>query len=226
MALLFAPSCRNLPRDPERTTERALARGTIRVGVSEADPWIRRSPSGARPDGVDADLIERFARSQGLRVEWHWGSVEGHLRALETFQLDLVAAGQSAKTPWGSHVALTKSYFTERSYVGFPPGIPPKALEGLQVAVPAGSELASLVEKEGAQPVQSRDPFAHRIPVAAPEWQLRARGFTITGEPLIEEKHVLALPPGENGWMSKVERFTAEAKESIPAALVASERQQ
>jgi hypothetical protein len=38
-------------------------------------------------------------------------------------------------------------------------------------------------------------------PVAAPAWLLHKRGLTRASFVLFEKKHVIAVPPGENGWL-------------------------
>jgi polar amino acid transport system substrate-binding protein len=47
------------------------------------------------------------------------------------------------------------------------------------------------------------------LPVAAYRWQLEAWGFEPAGVELPEERHVMAVPPGENGWLVTLERFLA-----------------
>ena len=107
LALLTAPACGPWPRDPEGTLARASG-GTLRAGAAEAPPWITRSGDGAA--GPEAELVEAFARSIGARVEWRWGAAEDHLAALERYELDVVAAGLTADSPWQRRVGLTRPW--------------------------------------------------------------------------------------------------------------------
>ena len=99
----------DLPRDPEGTLDRARG-GTLRAGAAEAAPWVVRRGAGGRPSGPEAALVEEFARSIDARVEWHWGSSDELLRRLEHRELDVVAAGLTAKSPWKAHVGLTRPW--------------------------------------------------------------------------------------------------------------------
>lgn len=107
-AVLAACADVDLPRDPESTLERAEERGRLRVGVAESPPWVVRR--GGEAAGVEADLVRGFAADRGLEVEWVWGGADDHLAALERFELDAVAAGLTAGSPWSKRVALTRRY--------------------------------------------------------------------------------------------------------------------
>lgn len=103
----FGVACEPYPRDPERTLERA-AGGTLRVGVSEAPPWLVRE--GDQAGGPEAELIQAFAASVDARIDWRWGAAHEHLLALEHFELDLVAAGLTRHSPWKTRVSLTRPW--------------------------------------------------------------------------------------------------------------------
>lgn len=212
----------SLPRDPEGTLDRVRG-GTLHVGVTEAPPFVVRHGERTEPGGVEAALVRGFADSLSAAVAWHWGPADGHLEALERFELDLVAGGLTAATPWKARVGLTRPYHTAHDAIGAPPGAPVgsqfAALEGAQVAVPEGSALAALVEGEGLRPVPTAHPGRFAGLVAAPEWQLRAWGR----EPLEElraVKHVLAVPPGENGLLFALEAYLQPRRRAIEEALV------
>ena len=123
LPLLIAVSlwvgCDRYPMDPERTLERALERGSLRVGLTEAPPWVTRR--GDRPGGVEVALIESFARDLGLTLDWRWGPVEEHMHALERFELDLVAGGMTKKNPWSRKAGATRPYY-QKHLVLAPPG--------------------------------------------------------------------------------------------------------
>ena len=108
VAALWLAGC-DLPRDPEGTLERARG-GVLRAGAAEAAPWVVRRAGGGRPAGPEAELVEAFARSIDARVEWHWGSSDELLRRLEHRELDVVVAGLTARTPWKTHVGVTRPW--------------------------------------------------------------------------------------------------------------------
>lgn len=96
-----------VPRDPGDTLERVTG-DTLRVGVSEAPPFVVRTD--ADPAGIEPDLIRSFARSIDATIVWVWGPTAEHMEALSHRDLDIVAAGLTAGTPWRSHVGLTVPY--------------------------------------------------------------------------------------------------------------------
>lgn len=222
-AMLFAAvaaAC-GLPRDQVGTLDRVRG-GVVHVGVAEAPPWVRRA--GDEAEGVEADLVRAFAESLGARVAWHWGGVEEHLAALERFELDLVAAGLTAATPWSKTVGLTRPYYTETIAVGVPATAAPlRSVEGVPVAVRAGSVLAAYLEREGAVPVRVDDLAAGTGRaggvVAAPAWELAALGLRPSEVVLHRARHVMAVPPGENAWLSHLERFLDARRGTVEARL-------
>ena len=68
------------------------------------------------------------------------------------------------------------------------------------------------------------DDLAHADgPVAAPDWQLERLGFTRTAVELYSEKHVMATPPGENGWIKRLDDFLAGRGDQVKSLLQAQE---
>lgn len=121
MLAALAGSC-DMPRDPAGTLERARG-GTLRVGAVAAPPWLVEAPEGAR--GPEAELVTAFARSIGAEVEWRWGSLDEHMTSLEAFELDLVAAGLTAGSPWKSKVGFTRPWRIDgkqKHVLAVPPG--------------------------------------------------------------------------------------------------------
>ncbi|HET9947874.1 MAG TPA: hypothetical protein VFQ22_02995 [Longimicrobiales bacterium] len=111
-----------LPRDPEGTLERARG-GVLRVGGVDAPPHLVRE--GAAASGPEAELVYAFARSLGAEVEWHWGALDDHMRALERFELALVAGGLTQASPWKSRVGFTRPWRGDRDVarvLAVPPG--------------------------------------------------------------------------------------------------------
>jgi polar amino acid transport system substrate-binding protein len=208
-ALLFAvavfavASC-SLPRDPEGTLEEARRDG-LRAAAVHAPPWIVVD-DGVVVGGIEAALVEEVGRALGTRVSWQPMGEHEAMQALESFRLHLVAGALEANSPWRGKVALARPYYRGRARVGVPAGVAPfSELEGARVAVRTGSHLAAALEARGAVPVETADPWASGLPVAAEDWELHARGFRL-GPELAEVARVLALPPGENRFLLEVER--------------------
>jgi polar amino acid transport system substrate-binding protein len=96
------------PRDPEHTTELVRTLHRIRAGVTDNPPWV--ASGGGEPQGLEPDLIRRFAGSLGARVEWVRGSEADLIEKLDKGELDLVAGGIDSRTPWKKHAALSRPY--------------------------------------------------------------------------------------------------------------------
>lgn len=131
-------ACSDFPKDPQATTQKAVG-GVVRVGLSENPPWTDVDPE---PGGVEVELIRRYAEAIGARAEWQYGAANDLLAKLEHFELDIVAAGLTADTPWKGRIATTLPYLTADT------------------------------DGDGTR-----------------------------------ERHVLAVPPGENGWLVRLDKF-------------------
>ena len=106
-----------VPRDPEGTLAR-VSDGVMRVGVTEAPPWVELGD--ASPEGIEVRLVERFAEQIGTEIEWVEGSEEEIFSALEVRELDLVIGGLTAETPWSSEAGITHPYLTTAALVAVP----------------------------------------------------------------------------------------------------------
>ena len=83
--------------------------GELRVGVTERPPWVELI-DGAEPTGIEPDLIRRFADRVGAEVSWVAGSEQQLVGDLERGDLDLIAGGLPADTPWSEHAGATRPY--------------------------------------------------------------------------------------------------------------------
>jgi polar amino acid transport system substrate-binding protein len=216
-ASVFAASCGHLPRDPEGTLGHVRS-GHLRVGLIESPPWVVRTTG--EPSGVEVRLLRDLAAETGATPEWHWGGEERHMQALHEYALDVVAGGLTADTPWAKQVGLTRPYYEERLVVGVPASATlPAKLDGIQVAVPRGEALDTYVARLGATPVLVDDiAEAHGL-AAGPEWRLLGMGMTASDRVLHTAGHVIAVPPGENGWLDGVDRFLIGRKAAIEPML-------
>lgn len=224
--LLFAvlPACEELPRDPGRTLSKVRA-GSLTVGVIERRPWTRYEDEGVA--GVEVELVEALAEELGADVTWVRGGESELMPALTRFELDLVIGGMTKGSPWAStgRVGLSRSYYTTRYTVAVPADRQLADLRGQRVAVQQGSPLAAMVRDRGGEPV--RVPTIRETDieaVVAPTWQIEQLGRVSTGIELHRERHAMAIPPGENGWLMHIDRFLERESGDIRAMLQRAER--
>jgi len=177
----------------------------MRVGLVEHSPWVIRTTG--EPAGVEVDLVRQFASSLGTTPEWHWGGEQEQLEALEEFQLDLVIGGFTDRSPWRKYVGLTSPYFTETYRVGVLGSAPLENVKGAQVAILRGEQAAAELEQKGAVVIRVDDLSQVTGAIAAPDWQLEQLSRTGTKVELDSVKHVIAVPPGENGFLKRLDEF-------------------
>ena len=144
---LAAAGCECFPNDPEDSLAKALERGTLRIGLSEAPPWVTRD--GERPGGVEVVLLASFARELGVVPEWRWGPVEEHVMALERYELDVVAAGATRENPWSRRAGATRPYYRKHLLL-VPPGENALLLRLEARLRRPPSEIAALLAREGS----------------------------------------------------------------------------
>jgi polar amino acid transport system substrate-binding protein len=218
-AVLWIGGC-DLPRDPEGTLPRVRG-GTLRAGAIHCPPWV--SIRDGQVAGVEVELVRSLARELGAEVRWVPGNAEELLVGLERYELDLVVGGITRHTPWHQRVALTRTYHTTRLVVGGPVGaLPVEDLTGRPVAVRRGDVVAAaLVRERGGTAVEIEDPAAEKLPVAAEAWRVHAWGLKSGDLTLRTCEHVLAAPPGENGWLVHLDRFLHRARADVPGLLEA-----
>lgn len=207
----------DMPRDPEGTLRRATD-GVLRVGVSANPPWTKVTDKAVT--GIEAELVDAFAREIGARVEWTVGTETELLQALARFELDLVIAGLTRGTPWQRQVALTRAYVETASLIGLPPEVPwPGSLNGQEILARPGDPAIARARRRGARIVSARDLAAADRPVLAADWELQAWDFAPTGTILEQHAHVMAAPPGENALLLRLQRFLNERQNDVRAAL-------
>ena len=216
-AACVAAGC-DLPRDPESTLPR-IRNGTLRVGVTAHEPWARYT--GGDPQGVEVEIVKELAEELGAEIEWVFGNESELMQAAEAFELDLVIGGITDDSPWQDRVGMTRPFLEVKTLVAVPGGEPPLLeLKRDEVAVSPGDAIAEKVLSEGGipVPVEERREAAHSI--AATDYEIEAWEFEPTAIELETEKHVMAVPPGENGWLLFVEKFLARKRAAIREKLV------
>lgn len=207
-----------IPRDPKHTFDRVRQYHTVRVGLSENTPWVFQT--GKEPAGVEVELIRQFANQVGAAPEWVRGGEQRHMEALEHFELDLVAAGLDKSTPWHKTVGITRPYFEDRIVVGIAPSMQqPQRLDGMTVAVRSGDEAAALLINKHASPQRIPRLTSGALAAAGPEWRIEQLGYVPTRFELVKISHVMAVPPGENGWLKRLEEFLFQHQSAVKALL-------
>lgn len=212
LALVVVTTGCRYPRDPEGTLERVQS-GVLEVGVVENPPWVVEGPEG-EPAGIEAEMVRALAKELDAEVVWYWSSEEKIIGALQSYQLDL-GIGGIIKAPWLTQaVSTSRPFFQSHVTVGFRPGQPvPETLEGVLIAVPAVNDVGGMLKEKGARirHAEANRPAADAL--AGPGWWLRALGYQTGPWKLQTQHHVWLLPPGENAWIMKVERYLAGHKD-------------
>lgn len=218
-ATVIALSGCQVPQDPDGTLD-IVRDGTMRVGVTESDPWVDLADPDD-PQGVEPELVRRFAASLNAEIEWLDGSEEELIGALKEGQLDLVVGGLTKKSPWQKEAAMTWPYLKTRLLVGVPPGASvPDDLDDVTVAFERGGEAGGLLErKTNARPLAVEELRDARGALAADEWLLDDLRVRATGVELSKHDHVMAAPLGENAWLVALERFLLRRTAEIRALL-------
>ena len=220
VAVVLAAGCQ-YPRDPDGTLNRVDG-GLMRVGVVESDPWVvieGDEPSG----GAEVELVRRFARDVGARIEWVQGSEEELVEAAKEGQVDLLIGGITNKSRWQKDVALTRPYVETRSVVGAPAGASyPDDFAGVPVAVELGSAEEGLLEQRTDARVVPVTDLSLRSgePAAVPDYLLDDLNLTDTGTELAKSKHVMAVKLGENAFLVRLERFLLNREDEARRLLV------
>jgi polar amino acid transport system substrate-binding protein len=217
---LLAAGCQ-YPRDPEGTLDRVRG-GVLRVGVTQADPWV--TLDGGAPGGVEVELLERFAETLDAEVEWVEGSESDLMEALHGRQLDVVVAGLTRRSEWQRVAALTRPFVSYEVVIAAPDQATADRLSedlgGERIAVEAYSpEAAKLEEDTDAEVMPVADIAAVDGPVAVPEYMLDDLGYVRTDAELDEHEHAMAVSMGENAFLVELERFLLDREAEAGALL-------
>lgn len=98
-----------IPTDPEGTLDRVERDQVLRVGASPRPGWVEVDAEQA-PVGREPNLVEGFARSLDVEVEWTVAGEEHLVGLIEDGELDLAVGGVTDQNPWVEKVALTRPY--------------------------------------------------------------------------------------------------------------------
>jgi polar amino acid transport system substrate-binding protein len=218
LCLLGVSACNDFqyPRDPNSTLDRVLAAKRMRVAAVDHPPWVIMDEGGV-PRGAEVDLVEAFARELGVVVEWRRAPAFEAFEALKRGDADLAAGGLTKEAVTAHERAgQTYPFFTEALIVAAEPGAPvSQDLDGLRVYAAPGLMANGLIEKKGGIPVSEKTQDVRLV--ALLHWQLG--GLVPTGIVLHRDEHVIAVPPGENAWVMRFERFLREHAGDFEARL-------
>src|SRR3712207_7170238 len=87
LAVLLALSGCGFPGDPRGTLERVRG-GEMRVGMVENPPW-----TGGGPSGVEAELVDDFARELDAETVYVRGTTPELLEATKQGEVDILVGG-------------------------------------------------------------------------------------------------------------------------------------
>lgn len=96
-----------IPADPNGTLD-AVTGGELRVGTSP-DGSLVEVRDGV-PSGSIVELVDDYAQSIDAEPDWTVASEESLVTMLEDGELDLVAGGITAKTPWLERAGVSRGY--------------------------------------------------------------------------------------------------------------------
>ena len=96
-----------IPRDPDGTLD-AVTGGELRVGTSPDGALVE--VRNEVPSGSIVDLVDDFADSIRAEPEWTVASEETLVTMLEAGELDLIAGGITADTPWVDRAGVSRGY--------------------------------------------------------------------------------------------------------------------
>ena len=195
---LLAGGCQ-FPRDTRGTLDRVEG-GVVRVGVTESEPWV--TTGEGRPEGVEIELIDGFARTLDARVEFTTGSEEELIGALHEGALDLVAGGMTKRSQW-KEASPTRQFATTRLVLGLPVGAPDDPAVD---AVERGSEAAGLAERTLDARIAPVEALPRGRPAVVDDWLLDDLGLR-AGRELRTSKHVMFVRMGENAFQVELERY-------------------
>lgn len=202
VAVLLA-ACEDFPRDPGGTLER-VRNGELRVGLRESEPWAMRNNDVM--SGVEVRLVEQLAQSLNAKLRWVTpgpATVE-IFEALYRGQLDLVIGGITLDNPWSGRVTFTRPYLDSATVIAASRW-QLTSLTGESVLVDPAFPHMQKLKDLGAIPVfRKRAPADPQLEVK-PFWAVSGNEKVIRN--LTEDRHVFALPPGENAWLVYVDGF-------------------
>jgi len=94
---------------PARTLQQVRNNGTLRVGVTLFVPWAARAPNGDLI-GFEVDVAQQLAKDMGVKVEVLPYELGRLIPALESGEIDVIAAGLTITPDRALHVNFSSPY--------------------------------------------------------------------------------------------------------------------
>lgn len=212
MLLCLGSSGCDMPQDQRGTLERVRG-GTMNVGIVDNPPWATMDNGAVT--GVEAALVQDLARELKADIHWVKGNYLTLAEALKAQQIDLLIGGLTMDVPSSSQLGLSTVYARTSTAVAVPPGTAvPAKLEGLTIAArrgdPAAAELPSSVQRQWTENRRGSG-----LPVLAQDWEIAAWGYIPTGFQIKRHRHVVAVPPGENAFLRRLDRFLKDRGRAV-----------
>lgn len=205
-AALAAGGC-TYPQDPRGSFDDAAGGGTLRVVAVEHEPWVRISDAG-EVTGVEAELVERFARDIDADVAWQPADAEAAVAALEHGAADLAVGGFVNSDPHAARVAATRPYVRTDVVLARPSSssVAIDDADGRTILHDADDiAVAAVVRGAGGRPRPTEQLPPDGL-AAVHHWQVAPWDLD-RGIRLHRSSHVLFVERGENRLLSKLERF-------------------
>lgn len=203
-------ACESYPKDPNNTLEKAK-QAQLRIGAMHAPPWV--IIEGNTVTGTEAEIVQGFAQKIQTDIDWIIGSESELMSLLEAYELHIVIGGLTTASPWKQQVALTNPYSEVKIMVGAPQDMPiPDNIKGKEVGVRKNSVIAVYVKQNKGKPVLLDSTALREYDglIADDEHRLQQLPVKIADWSLATEKHVMAVPKGENHFLVTLEKYLNE----------------
>jgi len=208
-SFVFTVSC-DFPKDPDDSFEKSK-NDRLMTGIIPGSPWI--TFENGIPSGIEAEIVNDFAARNNLQVQWVTGTEDALLSLLKERKLHIVAGGLIKDTPWKKEIGMTRVYRKEKIIVAYEDTLPePAKIKDLPVCYNIERPFAEWIGKKGGIALFEGDSMCRGY-FAIYESEAEQQGLNPTSIVLHEEKHIIAVAPGENSLLFKLEKSIQDYKE-------------
>jgi polar amino acid transport system substrate-binding protein len=109
--LLLALTCLVAFSANARTLQQVLSSGELRVGITLTPPWALRD-ADRELKGFEVDVAQKLAADMDVEIRFMTYDASALIRALESDQIDLIAAGLTISPARALHVNFSQPYGT------------------------------------------------------------------------------------------------------------------
>jgi len=233
--ILFALRAGGLLTQRDRTWERILASGVLRVGMDASYPPFEMENGDGTYAGYDVDLARALAARWGVRAEFVNVHLDGLYDALRAGKCDVIISAIPYDRTMTRDVLYSTAYLNAGLVLVVREGSGISSADDLRsrrVAVELGSEghlLARRLARDDAltldivtarepaeMPALMREPSISALicdRVQALGYLAEQPGWEITGAPLTDEPYVIAAPLGAHTLLANLDAALAEWRE-------------